>query len=377
MPSRRETEITLILSVAAVVTWAAIVIVVFGRQPVLGGDFMQFYVLGTLARTGDWAAQYDWPALHELQTSLVPGSDPYYYAPAYPPLLSALYLPLASLPFPAAFATWALASIALYAWLMRLTTRACSVTAPHNVVIGGLLFPPFIALVTSGQSTLWPLAGFVTGWWALERGRPVLAGALFAAVSLKPHFGLALAVVPLLAGTWRIVLGAVLGLTAIALSTYWVCGADAIAAYWSTTLGILADPAALDPLDARHTHGLRAALAAHVSPRAALAAWALVSAAVAWVASTVWRRRESWSIRVAVLLVATLLISPHLLVYDGVLLAPAVVWLADAAVREQKWDLLAALALLAICFAVPAARVLNVPLTLPLLGWVLWRCRGR
>jgi uncharacterized membrane protein len=55
MPRSRDTEITLILSVAAVVTWVAIVIVVFQRQPVLGGDFMQFYVLGTLARAGDWA----------------------------------------------------------------------------------------------------------------------------------------------------------------------------------------------------------------------------------------------------------------------------------------------------------------------------------
>ena len=337
MPSRGRTEITLIVSVAAVVTWTAIVIVVFARQPVLGGDFMQFYTLGTLARTGDWAAQYDWPAFHALQASLVPGSNPYYYAPAYPPLTSILYLPLALLPFQAAFATWALASAALYAWLMRLAARACAVTASRNVVVGALLFPPFIALITSGQSTLWPLVGFVAGWWALERGQPLLAGVLFALVSLKPHFGLALALVPLLAGTWRVVLGALLGLAVIALSTYWVCGADAIAAYWSTTLGILADPAALDPLDARHTHGLRAALAAHVSPRAALAAWALVSAVVAWMASRVWRSRESWSTRVAALLVATLLISPHLLVYDGVLLAPAAAWLADTAVRERKW----------------------------------------
>jgi hypothetical protein len=91
----------------------------------------------------------------------------------------------------------------------------------------------------------------------------------------------------------------------------------------------------------------------------------------------VWRGSQPWSIRVAALLVATLLVSPHLLAYDAVLLAPAAAWLADRAARERQWDVLATLALLAVCFVVPAARILNVPLTVPLLGWVLWRCRAR
>jgi hypothetical protein len=308
--------------------------------------------------------------------SLVPGSNPYYYAPAYPPLTSVLYLPLAFLPFPAAFATWALASTALYAWLMRIAARACTTIAPRNVVVGALLFPPFIALVTSGQSTLWPLVGFVAGWWALDRGRPMLAGALFAAVAVKPHFGLALAFVLVLAGAWRLVAGALLGLAALALATMAVCGTDAVA-YGSTTLWILANPETLDPLDARHTHGLRAALVSHVPGGVALAAWGLLSLAAVGVTRMVWRGSQPRSIRVAALLVATLLVSPHLLAYDAVLLAPAAAWLADRAARERQWDVLATLALLAVCFVVPAARILNVPLTVPLLGWVLWRCRAR
>jgi hypothetical protein len=68
-------EITVVLASALVVVWTTIVLVVPLRQPVLGGDFIQFYTFGTAARLGDWTIQYDWPAFHALQVSLLPISD--------------------------------------------------------------------------------------------------------------------------------------------------------------------------------------------------------------------------------------------------------------------------------------------------------------
>lgn len=373
---RRARDVTLVLSVAAVVLWVGIVITVFQRQPVLGGDFMQFYVLGTLARAGDWAGQYDWSALHDLQASLVPGAASYFYAPAYPPLTSALYVPFASLPFPAAFVAWVAVSAAIYAWLMRLAALACTVVNRRHVVIGGLVFPPFVALIITGQSTLWPLIGFVGGWWALQRARPIVAGALFAAVAMKPHFGIALALVLLLTRSWRVVSGVVLGLTALGVLTFLVCGPDAMASYADRTLLALRDVGALEPIDTRHTHALRAALAAHAPPGVVLAGLILAGSAVTWITCRAWRSEQPWSIKVSALLIATLLISPHVLVYDGVLLAPATAWLADRAIRERQPSVLVGLSALAVLFVLPIARIVDVPLTLPLMGWLLWRCQA-
>ncbi len=375
MSGRPSREITVVLATTVVVVWSVIFMVVFQRQPVLGGDFMQFYALGTLAWTGQWAALYDWTALHDLQVALVPNSEAYFYAPAYPPLTAALYAPFAALPFTAAFTSWAAISFALYAWLMRVVATGCGAIERHHVVIGALIFPPFVALLVTGQSTLWPLLGFVGAWWALERDKPVLAGVSFAVVAFKPHFGLALALVLLFGRSWRIVSGVVAGLVVLAGTTFAVSGPDAVSGYLSVTSTALTNPGAFDPIDARHTHAFRAALAEIASPGVVVAGWAVSVALVTWLATAAWRSREPLTVRMAALLIATLLVSPHVLLYDGVLLAPAVAWLLDRAIRLKQTDVLVAALLLSALFAVPAARVGVVPLSLPLMMWLLWRCR--
>ena len=92
------------------------------------------------------------------------------------------------------------------------------------------------------------------------------------------------------------------------------------------------------------------------------------------VTALVWRRRASWPIRFTALLLATLLSSPHVLVYDSVLLAPALVWLIDQAQTSgQRW--VGAMAvLLAIAFVLPVARLSFLPLTIPLMAGLLAIC---
>jgi hypothetical protein len=341
---------------------------------VLGGDFMQFYVLGDLALAGDWAAQYDWPALHARQVALVPASAPYTYAPAYPPLLAALYAPFALLNLPFAFGSWAATAGALYLWLVHLAARGCTTLEREHVLLGALVFPPFIALVIMGQSTLWPLAGFVGGWWALERGRPVLAGALLGLVSLKPHFGVALALVLVLTQSWRILLGVAMGVGLHAVLTLAIGGVETADGWLMATLTALRNPGAFDPVDARHTHALRAAIAVLAPERVATLVWLTVLGLATWMTVRVWRAGQPWTLRFAALLLATLLASPHVLAYDAVLLVPAFAWLLDRAVRTRQYDVILCIAAVSVAFVTPAARVAGVPVTIPLMAWLLWRC---
>src|SRR5688572_30856855 len=76
------TEVTVTLGIAVATLWITMVLVVPAGQPVLGGDFMVFYTFGTAARLGDWTIQYDWPAFHALQVSLIPESDSHVYPPS-------------------------------------------------------------------------------------------------------------------------------------------------------------------------------------------------------------------------------------------------------------------------------------------------------
>jgi hypothetical protein len=354
----------------------ATVTVVFMTQPVLGGDFMAFYTSGRLALRGDWTGQYDWPAFHGLQMSLVPDSSPYHYPQSYPPLVPALYAPFAMLSFRAAFVAWLVLSTLRYASLAAVAARGSKQIRPAHVVLAALVFPPFVAHQVLGQSTVWPLIGFVGGWWAMTAGRPLTAGAALSLIAIKPHLGIALAVVVLAMRLWRVVAGIALGCAVHAVLSVAVCGTSAVAAYIRTTITVLRNPGIIEAIDPRHLHALRTSLE-HILPEGlAGAGWVVASSFFAWITLLVWRRTDDWALRFATLLLATLLISPHVQTYDAILLAPAVLWLADRALLGHRPHLIVELAVLSVIFLMPAAKVAGIPLTIPLMTWILWECRG-
>ena len=370
----RAREITVMLTVAAVAIWIGVIAFVLMRQPILGGDFMEFYTFAALARGGQWSLQYDWTAFHKLQIALVPASAPYFYAPAYPPLAPMLYWPLSALPFPAAFVTWAVGSSIIYIALIDSLGRLTATLPRAHALLGALLFPGFIAVIVLGQTTIWPLVGFIAAFHAMRLGKLFLAGLCVALVAIKPHFGIAFAFVLLLTGSWRVIAGAAAGLTFLASATLAICGRAAIDVYIATTRLALANPGALEPLDARHTHAVHAVLSAALPSSLVTPVWLAVTVGVAVVTAMVWRRSASWPMRFTALLLATLLSSPHVLVYDSVLLAPAIVWLIDqAGTSGQRW-VGAMAALLAIAFVLPVARLSFLPLTIPLMAGLLAVC---
>lgn len=369
------TEITTILGISVVAVWTTMFFVVFLRQPILGGDFMQFFTFGAAAREGAWAMQYDWSAFHALQVSLVPASDAVFYAPTYPPLVPALYAPLSLLRFPVAFAAWVGVVGGLYCGLVSLAAKSCGRFSIKHVVLASLLFPPFVAHMVIGQSTIWPLAGFVLGSWALLRSRPVVAGVAFSLVAIKPHLGMALAVVVLGMRLWPIVRGLCAGVALQAALTLAFCGNDAVTAYWNATIRVLRDTRLIEPQDERFTHALRMALESHLSHSVATGLWLAASGLFGWMAIRAWRRHEDWAVRMSALLLATLLISPHVQAYDAILLAPATLWIVCWAARTGQATLTVGVVTLSVAFVVPSARLWGIPVTLPLMTWLLWRCQ--
>ena len=368
-------ETTVALAFAVAVTWISLVVLIPLRQPVLGGDFIEFYTLATAAREGNWSIAYDWPALHELQVSLVPGSDAYFYPPSYPPLVPVLYLPLTLLQFPLAYLIWVLLSTLLYCGLLVAVTGERHSVTPSQTLLAGLLFPPFIAHQALGQTTVWPLLGFVGGWYALSRSRPVVAGLILSIVAVKPHLGMALAVVLLSVRLWSVVVGITLGLTLQALATLWICGLETVSAYVITTLSVLGDSRLISPADGRFTHGLRTSLESVLPHYTATLAWLASSALFGWLLVKTWRRTEDWTLRFSTLLLATLLISPHVQAYDAILLAPVVFWLSAWAIPARHSAIVPVLLVLSAAFVVPFTRFWGIPLTIPLMAWLLWECQ--
>ena len=82
--------------------------------------------------------------------------------PRYPPLVPALYLPFAWTSFVTAFALWAATTATVYAWLMDKVAASCLALAGDMSFWGHSSFRASSHSSSIGQTTVWPLLGFVT-----------------------------------------------------------------------------------------------------------------------------------------------------------------------------------------------------------------------
>jgi hypothetical protein len=118
--------------------------------------------------------------------------------PAYsfhPPTTIPFFLPLAPLPYPAAFVVWDLLQLLCLWAIVDLTARALGRRLPlplsAGLALALVLFWPIRESFVEGQLNIPVAAGIVACWYALRVGRPGAAGvALALAVALKPLAGL-------------------------------------------------------------------------------------------------------------------------------------------------------------------------------------------
>jgi hypothetical protein len=121
-------------------------------------------------------------------------------------------------------------------------------------------------------------------------------------------------------------------------------------------------------------------------PRVALGLCLVGAVAILALAVCVWRSGSSLSVRFPALLLATVLVSPHLTVYDLIILAPAFLLLGDwAAAQREQWFAIRIQQLLYLCYPLflmgPLTRITHLQLSvlaMTALLWITWRisCRG-
>jgi glycosyl transferase family 87 len=266
-----------------------------------------------------------------LNALFYPGSDVawFRFAPwLYPPIYLLIVAPLALLPF---------------AWFYALFDAATAAAAALALGWGrgregwlgaaAVLVAPASAIdLVVGQNALLSLALLVGGFRLLE-SRPAMAGLLLGALAYKPQLCLLVPVALLAARAWRtLAFAALCALTLSALSAL-VFGLEA----WKLWVLELRDPAGL--YTARwikdsvmlgfgvYTSAMRLGAPEMLAIGLQLAAAALAVAAT----YRAFRGDARWTLRLAVLLCGTALVTPHIAPYDLALVAGAVVLLfADA-----------------------------------------------
>jgi hypothetical protein len=209
----------------------------------------------------------------------------------------------------------------------------------------------------------------------------MVAGALLGCLVFKPQLGVVAGVVLLLAGHWRMA-GAALASAVAQLAVGWMVAGSAAMGDYVTVLWRLARDPSLVQLHPSEVHSLRGFLQLLTSSGAVIDAGALAGMIVALFAGvTAWRSRAPGELRWSLIVLLTVLASPHLLTYDLVLLTIPLLILPDWGVCNRPHPLLAGISGLLILiylspFSSNVARLIGVQLsTVAMAGaaWCLYR----
>jgi hypothetical protein len=274
-------------------------------------DFSAFYEAGTFAHTGHAALAYDDSIMVAAERAAFPGTTarlPW----NYPPTFQLALVPLAALPYVAAWLVWSGLVVGFY----MLTARR--LFEPQHFLLMALA-PAVAVNLMVGQNGLLTTALIGTGVLLIS-SRPIAAGVVLGFLAYKPQVAVLAPLALLFGREWRTLAAAVISQTTIIVFSTLVLGADAWIAFFhkatqpealftSSSSSWLAIPSVM--IFARSLH-LPAVVCAALHWTIAIAA----AAAALWV----WNRRTDVRLRAGALAAATLLVTPYLRPYDLALL---------------------------------------------------------
>jgi hypothetical protein len=337
----------------------------------LGYDFITFWAASNIALAGHAQDAYNISLIFKAEQIAVPASQSVFVW-YYPPSFYLVVLPLAFLPYIAAYWAFILSTMGAYLLVLRRIVR--------------------------GNTAMWCLAAFSGLWMNLFHGqnafltaalggaallcierRPVLAGLFIGLLAIKPHLALLFPVVLIAIGAWRtLITAAVTAITFTAIGTVTLgtavlkgCLASLGYARLFMENGFL--PWTKMPSMFAFLRLLGIPVEGAYFVHCVFAVWAVM---VVW---RVWRYCQNRKLRNAALMTATFIVSPYVFDYDLVWLAFPIAWLALDGLRNGwlrgEREVLVAAWLLPMLMA-PIASALNVqvgPLVLCSLLWITVR----
>ncbi len=333
----------------------------------LGTDFMSFYAASKLALTGQAAQAWN-PYAHQAAQDAIFGRQLGYWAFFYPPAYLLVCAPLALMPY----------GLSLFVWLAGTTTAAVLLSrqwlkqqaAATIGLIPLLAFPALWINIGNGQNAALTTALFLGGCLLLDR-RPVIAGLILGLLIIKPQLGLALPFILIASGRWKTFIAASVSAAGLSFAAWLLVGTEGYLAFLQnselarTTLEQgLVSPARMQSLFA-------ALMLWHAPLWLAYGAQILLALTVIASACFIIRRHRPDHFALSALMVsATLLMTPFMLDYDLLLSAIPLGWLIMNGLKDgfRPWEKIVALAM----FILPLfARSLALNLHLPLAPLVL------
>jgi hypothetical protein len=358
-------------------------------------DFLPLYISTQQVAQGHADQLYDQQVtVHAIQDAIQTTND---HQPIrlrlpnlYGPQVALFFLPLARFSFPEAARLWVAISLLIFFVCIYLIWKSCPALRSHPkmVVLCTLAFPALFHFVVRAQLSALVLACFTAAFLAFRADRPWLAGAALGMLVFKPQFLVAIPLVLLLSRAWKPLAGLTVATLAQLAAALIYLGAAVMQAYFATlwhlsrTIDVV--ELSLAPIQ---MHSLRSFWSLLISsprtpwPQTALALYVLTSIVVVIIAALVWKSPAPLALRFSALSLAAVLANPHLFVYDLLVLAPALLLLADWILTHPQHPSTAALEVfLYLAFVLPLfgpiSRWTHFQLSvivMTALLWLLWR----
>ena len=346
-----------------------------------GTDFLHFYTLGSLALQGRGDLLYDMRAQSALLQKLVPEAAGSFYVPLYGPQVSLLFAPLATLSYGWALTAWLALNVLIYGLCCYAVWKKCANLQSERwtVLILAIAFPGFFHLLAWGQTSGLALACFTLAYLALRSDRPFIAGLAIGFLIFKPQLGLAAAVIFLLAGEWKVVAGAVIAAIAQLVAGWLHYGTQIMQDYLRALMHLRDVLPLLEPRPYQ-MHSLRSFWSLLLPwPGVAFGLYVATALLVLAIVVRCWQSKAPAEIRFSALLFATVLVAPHLTVYDLAILAPAFLLLGGWALGHAGWSFAPSVqVLLYLCYPLfllgPVARVTHLQLSVVAMAALMWIC---
>ena len=346
-----------------------------------GGDYVQFYVMGSFALTGRWDALYD-PAAHlsEARRRIDPRITLYAPYPNYPPQVALAFAPLALLPWQRSLAVFLSLMTACYAASVWILWRECPALRRHGPLVAVLAAaaPLYFTPLRYAQTSALVLLIWSVALSAFSRNREFAAGLVIGCLAYKPQFGIVLAVAMLASRHWRVAGGAAISVVVQNLAGALAAGTESMRQYVRMLLRLAANPelVVVYPTEGHSLRGFfRLVAGSHwtVDVATAIAVGAIIVVAV-----RCWCTAAPLRVRWALLATATVLASPHLLTYDLLLLAVPLVVFAEWAVEHAGDPLRPAISFLLVLvyfapFSANLARLAPIQLSAVVCAALAWR----
>jgi hypothetical protein len=334
----------------------------------LGTDFLAFWSASRLALGGEPGAAYDLTRIYAVEKGAMP-IDPGLSSFLYPPPFLLLCLPLGLAPYFLSLTLWIASTGAAYGLVVRrwLGTRS---DPAWDAAITIAAFPAVWVNIGHGQNGFLTAALLGGGLWLLDR-RPWVAGVLLGMLVVKPHMALAVPVLVLAGGRWRVAIAGIAAASSFCALSWLVLGTDAWSGFFAggQTARAILEHGLVEP--GKMVSTFAALQVMHGGVISGYVGQGLVAVGTASALAIVARRRDGRPDAHAALgAAATALMSPFFLDYDLTILAFPLAWLLGEGLRRGflPWEK----AVLVAAFMVPlTARGLALNLGVPVAPTIL------